>query len=53
MRLVVLHKIVSAFTTFDKKSPILEGTGPPVLPPGSSPERIRASEISMELISKT
>ena len=32
MRLV-LHKILSAFTTFPKKSTILGGTGPPGLPP--------------------
>ena len=37
MRLV-LHKIVSAFTTFDKKSTILEDTGPPGFSPGFPPE---------------
>ena len=52
MRLV-LHKIVSAFTTFHNKSTVLGSTGPPGLPPGSSLECIRASEISMELIKKT
>ena len=51
MRLV-LHKIVSAFTTFHKKYTILGGTDPPGLPPGSSLECMRASEISMELIKK-
>ena len=49
MRLV-LRKIVSAFTTFHKKSTILGGAGPPGLPPGSSLECIRASEISMDMI---
>ena len=49
MRLV-LHEIVSAFTTFYKKSTILGGAGPPGLPPRSSLECIRASEMSMELI---
>ena len=49
MRLVS-HKIVSAFTTFHKKSTILGGAGRSGLPPGSPLECIRASEISMDMI---